>query len=57
MTREDGIWISKFDADEEDEEGTIYHVKAGKTYTPEGAEWICYGGFWKRIGDLPKETL
>jgi hypothetical protein len=48
----DGVYLSKFDRFDEDDDAATYHVRGGKTYTPAGDEWICFGGIWKRIGDL-----
>ena len=50
---EDGIYLKKFDRYDDDDEAEIYHVRDGKTYAPDGEEWVCLGGIWKRIGDLP----
>jgi hypothetical protein len=51
---EDGVYLKKFDRYDDDDEAETYHVRDGKTYSPEdGEEWCCFGGIWKRIGDLP----
>lgn len=50
---EDGIYLKKFDQYDDDEDAETYHVRDGKTYSPDGEEWFCFGGIWKRIGDLP----
>jgi hypothetical protein len=52
----DGVYLSKFDRLDEDEDAQTYHLMGGKFYTPEGREYICWGGVWKRIGDLPRPT-
>jgi hypothetical protein len=50
---EDGVYLKKFDRYDDDDEAETYHVRDGKTYAPDGEEWCCFGGIWKRIGDLP----
>ena len=53
---EDGIYLKKFDRYDDDDEAETYHVRDGKTYTPDGEEMVCLGGIWRRIGDLPNES-
>jgi hypothetical protein len=51
---QDGIYRSKMDWLDDDDDAATYHLRNGHFYTPEGAKWICWGGLWKRIGDLPR---
>lgn len=55
LPKENGVYLTKFDEDDDDSEATTYHVKSGKFYKPTGEQWICFGGIWKRVGDLPSE--
>lgn len=48
---EPGIYLRASDEDELDE--TEQFEFYNNSWFKDGAPWFCYGGVWKRIGDLP----
>lgn len=52
----DGVYLLKMDPLDDDSEAEEYHIRDGKAFK-DGEPWICYGGLWKRVGDLPKGEL
>jgi hypothetical protein len=53
----DGVYLTKFEEWDDDQDAETYHVRAGKFYKPTGEQWVCYGGVWKRIGNLPNNRI
>lgn len=49
---EDGVYLTAFDEWDEDSDADEFHFKEGKWYK-DGAAWFCYGGVWKKKGELP----
>ncbi len=48
---EDGKYLRAFDEDDDDSDGEEFQLIGGKWHK-DGNPWVCYGGVWKRIGDL-----
>lgn len=53
---EDGVYLRAFDEWDDDEDGDEFQLISGKWHK-DGAPWVCYGGVWKRTGDLPNKKL
>ena len=51
----DGTYLRAFEESDTDADGEIYHVIGGSWYK-DGEPRVCYGGVWKRTGDLPDST-
>lgn len=49
---EDGVYLRAFDEWDDDEDADEFQLIGGKWHK-DGAPWVCYGGVWKRTGDLP----
>ena len=50
---QDGTYLRAFDQWDDDGDAEEFHFIGGKWHK-NGERWVCYGGVWKRTGDLPK---